>query len=195
MAQVPLTSVTLLKAIADDATSARWTEFHNAYVPLMRGYLHEHFPSLEADDIIQEALIALVRRLPNYHYTPDEKGHFRNYLIGIVHNKAIDALERDKRERDARKGSRHEQTIRASERPTKDDAWREVVFNVAVDQLMADTSISPRTRAVFQHVALLHEPPDAVAAQFGITRNNVDQIKSRLIDHLAELVAAMSADL
>ena len=37
------------------------------------------------------------------------------------------------------------------------------------------------------------EPPETVAQMFGIERNNVDQIKSRLIARLARLVKAMTA--
>ena len=65
-------------------------------------------------------------------------------------------------------------------------------MHAALDQLMADPSMEPRTREIFRHVALMHEPPESVAAQFGTTRNNVDQIKKRLIDRLAKCVAAMT---
>ena len=60
--------------------------------------MRERFPSLEADDIIQETLVALCRVLPSYRYAPDEKGHFHNYLTGILRNKALRALR--KREQD-----------------------------------------------------------------------------------------------
>ena len=60
--------------------------------------MRERFPSLEADDIIQETLVALCRVLPSYRYAPDEKGHFHNYLTGILRNKALRALL--KREQD-----------------------------------------------------------------------------------------------
>ena len=51
-----------------------------------------------------------------------------------------------------------------------------------------------RTREVFRHVAMLHEPPESVAAAFGITRNNVDQIKRRLVERLQRLVSAMTEE-
>jgi len=58
---------------------------------------------------------------------------------------------------------------------------------------MANPAINPTTREVFRHVALMHEPSAHVAAAFGMTRDNVDQIKSRMIARLAKLVRSMTA--
>ena len=65
MPSIPPTSVTLLKAISDGTASARWTDFYRRYEPAMRGFLHERFPSVEADDVIQEAMLALTKALPD----------------------------------------------------------------------------------------------------------------------------------
>ena len=75
MAEIPTTSTTLLRDIAKDAQHIRWDEFVVRYRPMMEAFLHERFPSVEADDIIQETLIALCRILPSYRYAPDEKGN------------------------------------------------------------------------------------------------------------------------
>ena len=98
MAQIPTTSTTLLRDLAQDAQHARWGEFVARYRPMMEAFMRERFPSLEADDIIQETLVALCRVLPSYRYAPDEKGHFHNYLTGILRNKALRVLRQ--RERD-----------------------------------------------------------------------------------------------
>jgi len=45
----PETSTTLLRDIASSAENARWGEFCARYEPMMRGYLREHFPYVEAD--------------------------------------------------------------------------------------------------------------------------------------------------
>ena len=66
-------------------------------------------------------------------------------------------------------------------------------MEAAVEQLMADPSINPRTREIFRHVAMQHEPASDVAQLFGVSRNNVDQVKNRLIRRLSEMVAAMTA--
>ena len=62
--------------------------------------MSERFPSLEADDIIQETLVALCRVLPSYRYAPDEKWRFHNYLTGILRNKALRMLRNEERQRE-----------------------------------------------------------------------------------------------
>ena len=76
--------------------------------------------------------------------------------------------------------------------PLADDkAWRESLLEIALQQLLADSSIHERTRIVFARVAVNGEKPDDVAAAFGIERNAVDQMKSRMMARLKELVAAL----
>ena len=102
MSQIPVTSTTLLREISGDALHARWGEFVARYRPMMEAFLRERFPRLEADDIVQETLAALVPVLPRHRYVPDETGHFRNYLTGILRNKALKHCARRVRESAAR---------------------------------------------------------------------------------------------
>ena len=191
---IPKTSVTLLKALASETASVRWTEFFRRYEELMRAFLAKWYPAIDADDVIQETMLALTRCLPNYHYVPDQNGHFRSYLTGIVKHKAEDAMRRQAREAGKRTGFATLGSPVAPPAPAAtddDEQWKMSAMHAAVDQMMVDPSLEPRTREIFRHVALMHEPPESVAAQFGTTRNNVDQIKKRLVDRLARSVAAM----
>ena len=190
VSQIPTTSISLLKDLASGAASARWTEFYRVYEKPMRGFLQSRFPSVEADDAIQETMAALARALPDYHCTPDVKRHFRNYLMGILKHKAADILKRQSRESNARAALHDEPS--ADEGAAEEREWRFAAMEAAVEQLMSDPTINARTREVFRHVALQHEPAEAVALQFGITRNNVDQIKKRLIGKLSDLVRLMT---
>ena len=189
----------MLKAISNDASSVRWTEFFSKYEPVMRGFLRAKFPSVEQDDAIQDTMVALMKALPDYHYTPDDNGHFRNYLIGILSHKASDILRRNAKQasiRDKLKVNRHAEPPAQGDRGFDDyDEWKTAAMETAVDQLMSDQRINPATREVFRHVALMHEKPDDVARQFGISRNNVDQIKKRMIEKLANMIQAMTAGL
>ena len=198
MPAIPKTSVSLLEALSGDASSVRWTEFYNKYEGPMRAFLQAHFPTVEADDVIQETLIALVKCLPNYRYVPDEHGYFHNYLMGIVKHKALDIVRRQAARSVIRSQLEKEEQERIKRFQAPNDeaeeaAWQNAVKEAALEQLLADDSISLATREVFRHVALMHEPPMKVASQFGITRNNVDQIKARLIARLKDLIADMTA--
>ena len=98
MAEIPTTSTTLLRDIAHDSQHARWSEFVARYRPMMEAFLRERFPTLEADDIIQDTLVAVCAALPFYRYVPDEKGLFHNYLTGILRNKALRQFHKDQRQ-------------------------------------------------------------------------------------------------
>jgi len=185
----PETSTTLLRDLARDSQHARWTEFVARYRPMMEAYMRERFPSVEADDVIQETLIALGRVLPNYRYAPDEKGRFRNYLTGILRNKAMRQLRDDSRRAEiaaAAELSRPQDAATA-----EDQSWREAVFALALGQFLADDSVADRTKRIFERVALNGEPPEVVAASFKMKRHAVDQAKSRALARLREIVKSL----
>ena len=198
---IPETSTTLLREISSDSDNVRWPEFVSRYRPMMTAYLKAHFPAVDADDMAQETLIALVKKLPLYVYAPDAKGHFRNYLIGIVRFKAIEQLKRHKRDADLKSALETKAQLNweyESQSYSVDlRDWKHEAFEAALAQFMADKSISTRDKEIFRRVALLDESPEDVAAIFAIKRNNVDQIKSRMTKKLKELAllyAGISGD-
>ena len=188
---VPATSVSLLKVLGEDPQSPRWTEFFTKYESTMRGYLFKYFPTVDADEVINDTLLALVKKLPVYTYDPDTKGHFRNYLIGIVRYKAIEQLKRNRRdvelkealEMKAQLDWEYERQMYSVD--LRD--WQREAYEAALAQFMADSAFSNRDKQIFRHVVLGGESPESVATIFGITRNNVNQIKSRMVAKLKEL--------
>ena len=206
MAAIPTTSTTLLRDLAQDSQHARWGEFVARYRPMMEAFMRERFPTLEADDVIQETLIELIRVFPIYHYSPKEKGHFHNYLTGILRHRALRMMGEEQRRAKLAEEMRRvsapvkttadrEDNVGRAACPqaaeTDDEEWRHSLLEIALQQLLADESIHERTRLVFARVAVNGEKPDEVAAAFGITRNAVDQMKSRMMARLKELVAAL----
>lgn len=190
---MPSTSVTLLKALAGEAPNVRWAEFVGRYEEVMRSYVARFFPAVDADDVLQNVFVSLMKALPEYRYMPDEKGHFRNYLLGVVKHKALDAVRKSAAESRKREGYAIEWRCSAARCQEEDGEWRDSLMHVALDQMMLDESISPRNREVFRHLVLMGEPPELVAADFGITRGNVDVIKNRLVARLKAMVGAMLA--
>ena len=188
---VPATSVSLLKVLGEDPLSPRWTEFFNKYKSTMEGYLFKYFPMVDAAEAINETLLALVKKLPVYTYDPDTKGHFRNYLIGIVRYKAIEQLKKNRRDAElkaaleakAQLDWEYERQMYSVD--LRD--WQREAYEAALAQFMADPAFSNRDKQIYRRVALGGESPESVATLFGITRNNVNQIKSRMVARLKEL--------
>ena len=84
-----------------------------------------------------------------------------------------------------------QQTTVAPDESERED-WRISAYEVALQQLLASTRFSERTRQIFVRTALKGEDPASVATLFGTTRNNVDQIKSRLTSELRELATRLA---
>ena len=156
----------------------------------MESFLAERFPEVDAEEVMQETLIVLVRKLPNYRYAPDTKGHFGNYLLGILKNKAREELKRRARAIRAEEAAKDPVATLQVSSPSEDVEarnWRFAAYEVALQQLLADPRHSERTRQIFIRTALKGESPVSVAALFGTTRNNVDQTKNRITVELKEL--------
>lgn len=208
MASIPATSTTLLRDLANDSQHARWAEFVTRYRSMMEAFMRERFPSLDADDVIQETLIAVCTALPSYRYVPEEKGYFHNYLTGILRNKALRQLHKEQRQAEiademrrsrgdvpqcmanggrARSPSVSQGVIQGDD----EQSWRVTLVEIALQQLMSDESIQSRTRQVFLRVVVNGEKPEAVAAAFGITCNGVYLIKNRMMPRLQKIVAAL----
>ena len=180
---------------------------------MMETFLRERFPSVEADDVIQETFLALWKVLPSYHYEPDEKGHFRNYLTGILRNKALRQLRKERKEAvvadelrragsiaPCQAGTGTHSAITESGRagsllPAADDesSWREAIFEIALHLFLADKSVADRTKRIFERTALNGESPETVAAAFKMTRHAVDQAKSRAMARLRTLVKELES--
>lgn len=191
MANVPDTSTTLLRDVAGSADNPRWGEFVARYRPVLEAFMAERFPSLDADELIQETFVAIARVLPNYRYVPEEKGHFHNFLTGILHHKALNALRSDRRREELQQKYAVEMQ---SQQQTTDDGqrlWRETLYEIALQQLMANPDIAARNKRIFVRTAIKGEKPETVAASLSISRDVVDQTKKRMLDRLRAIVDSL----
>lgn len=190
MATIPETSISLLRSLSVGADNERWLEFFRRYEEPMRAFLNEdRFRGVDADDVIQEVLMSLSKALPRFLLTEDRKGHFRNYLMGIVKHKAQDMLRKEAREKKLKGDFKDDGGIFRNETEYKE--WQYSRMEVALEQLLSDDTINSRTREVFRRLVEFHEKPEQVAEAFALTRNNVDQIKKRMIERLAKIISLM----
>ena len=153
--------------------------------------MYEHFPMVDADDAIQETLIALIKVFPVYRYSPEETGAFHNYLTGILRHRALRVIDGESRRLNREQKYQEIAEVSSFEDGKDGSSWRESVLEISLQQLLADESISERTKQVFVRVAVNGEKPESVAESFGITRNAVDQMKARMKNRLCELADAL----
>ena len=176
------TTETLLKGLAAGDQN-RWARFYRDYAPwiesllLKRGLSHE-----DAEEIVHDTLVELVKIMPTYKYDKTHKGAFHSLLFKIAQNKAIDRLRKIKAEAERLVAFAAEPLA-----PSGED-WRRETFNMALRRVFADPAIGEASKIAFRRFVLLGESTETVARDLGISENNLYQIKNRLKKRIAEEV-------
>src|SRR5262245_14362049 len=86
------TSLTLIGRLCEPGDEQAWAQFVALYGPLLRAWVRPHCgQDSDADDIIQEVLVVVVRRLPEFAHSR-RMGAFRTWLKTVAKNKLRDYL-------------------------------------------------------------------------------------------------------
>ena len=200
MSAFPVTSVTLIqkiKTLAPGEDGAAWVRFWDAYSGAIRTFAARKGGEENADDIVMTVLGKLVEVLRSGRYAPD-KGAFHSYLATMILNE-VHMMHRREAVRKADKrvsldaplgndssGEDGEQTLAdalPAEMPAPeaiDEDWRQAILASAVDHVLNKTALSKRDREVYRDYAQEERPVEEVAAKYGISRNSVSQIKTRI---------------
>ena len=207
-ASFPVTSVTLIakiKNLAPGEDSAVWVRFWDTYQGAIRAFAALKGGEQNADDIVMTVLGKLVDVLRNGQYTP-EKGSFHSYLATMIVNEVHMAHRKDVVRQvdkripiDAPVGGDEGKTIAdvlAGEDASPealDDDWRKAVLAAAREHVLMHTALSDRDRQVYRAYALEGEDIGEVAERFGLSRNSVSQIKTRIEKRIIAAGQAMIA--
>ena len=208
MSAFPVTSVTLIakiKNLAPGEDSAAWVRFWDTYQGAIRAFAALKGGEQNADDIVMTVLGKLVDVLRNGQYTP-EKGSFHSYLATMIVNEVHMAHRKDVVRQvdkripiDAPVGGDEGKTVAdvlagADASPEAlDDDWRKAVLAAAREHVLMHTALSDRDRQVYRAYALEGEDIGEVAKKFGLSRNSVSQIKTRIEKRIIAAGQAMIA--
>ena len=193
MSTFPVTSVTLIAKIKNLEDSAAWVRFWDTYQGAIRAFAALKGGEQNADDIVMQVLGKLVDVLRSGQYTPD-KGKFHSYLATMIVNEVHMAHRKDVvRQKDKsipidspvggdEGGKTVADTLAAqSGSPDElDDDWRKAVLASAREHVLMHTALSDRDRQVYRAYAMEGEDIGEVAKKFGLSRNSVSQIKTRI---------------
>ena len=179
-----------------------WEEFYQRYwEPIVRYAQKLGLRDSEAQDVLQETMIALMRILPGFQYDPG-RGKFRNFLLTIVHRKALAGLRRTARhpeisleETQEEGGGGLRERLAAAPESTAaadEERWRQCLIARALRIVREDPEVDTKTFQVFQGYVVEGRPCAEVARQFGEKENNVYQIKNRLLRRLRQEVALLA---
>lgn len=193
------TRQTLLERLRDPSAERAWEEFYAIYGGVILAYARKlGLDDAGAKDALQETMIALIRVLPTFRYDRG-KGLFRNFLLTIVHRRALQALRRRtrdlSREVSLDEDRDEEGTSRLDRAPDPgakapsaemDERWREAVLAEALRRLEGDPRIKPKNLEAFRAYAIEGQPAEEVARRFKMKENALYAIKNRMIARLAE---------
>ena len=183
------TSISLLERVRERGDEGSWRTLVEIYTPLIRGWLQRH-AGLDGDseDVIQEVLVVVVRRIPEFHREP-RVGAFRAWLRAITVNCLRDAWKARRRVKPAA-DSRIDELLQQLADPDSglSRVWDEEHDRHVTQRLLQIIrgEFSEKTWLAFQRFALTDEPAETVAAELGMTVNAVFIAKSRVLTKLRE---------
>lgn len=196
MSAFPVTSVTLIakiKNLSPGEDSAAWVRFWDTYQGAIRTFAALKGGEENADDIVMQVLGKLVDVLRSGQYTP-EKGKFHSYLATMIVNEVHMAHRKDVvRQKDKSipidspvgggdggKTVADTLVVQGGTPEDLDEDWRKAVLASAREHVLMHTALSDRDRQVYRAYAVEGEDIGVVARKFGLSRNSVSQIKTRI---------------
>ena len=201
MAKFPDTPVSLLVRIASEKTGIRdeaaWTRLFELYAPVIRAFAEERGAGGEEEDVVQEIFMKLAAVLGEGRVKiGGDAGKFRRYLATLIRNELVSRWRRRQARGDGVTMSIDSHAAGAdpavdSETAALIDAkWRLARRQAAVEWALTKTALSAQSKAVYREYAIKGRPIGEVAAEFGISRNSVSQIKTRV----ERMIAAVEAE-
>jgi RNA polymerase sigma-70 factor (ECF subfamily) len=189
------TSASLLDRLRSDPDAASWQRLVDLYTPLIQSWLQRHAaPPQDGDDLVQEVLTVVVRRLPEFQREP-RTGAFRCWLRTITVN-CLREYWRARRKRPQATGDTGFQDLLTQlEDPQSDLSreWDAEHDRHVTERLMRliEPQFERRTWQAFQRVALENVPAADVAAELGISVNAVLISKSRVLARFRQEAAGL----
>jgi RNA polymerase sigma-70 factor (ECF subfamily) len=182
---MPPTSASLLDRLRLDPNPEAWARLVTIYTPLIHSWLRRHAVLLsDADDVMQEVLTVVVRKLPDFHYRR-RPGAFRRWLRTITVNCLRD-FWRTRRNRPLATGG--DMVARVLDQLEDPDSDLSRQWDREHDQHLTRALLerirprfAPRTWTAFHRVVLEGASPDEVARELGLTVNAVFIAKSRVL--------------
>ena len=201
MANFPDTPVSLLVRLASDRTGIRdeagWTRLFELYAPAIKAFAEERGGEGESEDVVQEIFMRLAEVLREGRVkVGGDAGKFRRYLATLVRNELVSRWRRrTARGEDVRvsfddPGAGIEVSVDSDAATIVDVKWRLARRKAAEEWVLTKTALSAQSKAVYRAYVLDERPIGEVAAEFGIPRNSVSQIKTRV----ERLIAAIETE-
>ncbi len=183
------TSISLLERLRRPGEREAWDRFVELYTPLLfRWACRMGLPEADAADLVQDVLLVLVQKLPEFVY--DRHGSFRAWLRTITANKWRDRCRR----RSAPGANARPADLSGLPAPQDPDAlgeaeYRQYLARRAMELMQSE--FQPATWKACWETAVCGRPAAQVAAELGVSVDAVYAAKSRVLRRLRALLAGL----
>ena len=182
------TRSSVIKAVADTENEAAWQRLFDLYAGFVFSITRaKGLNDADADDIVQVVFSDLARNLPTFKYDR-AKGRFRSYLAGLVHWRVMDRRKAGKRDMELMASFEEEAkaTASADDETFEEREWQAAALEEALRRIKPD--VNPEHYAAFVASAIEGQDTAAVTRLYGISSDNLYQIRKRLTAKLRETV-------
>ena len=199
------TRASLLRRLRDLADSDSWRTFFETYWRLLYHVaLKAGLNDAEAQDVVQETVIAVARQMPDFRYEP-ANGSFKQWLLLITRRRILDHLRRKYRTAGGIRAVADETGKTpenlASSAPTPDAAidaaweeeWRENIYQTALARVRE--RVHPKSFQAFDYCVLQGVSAREAGRLLGLNAAQVYMAKHRVSSSLKRAVADLEAEL
>ena len=183
------TRSSVIQAVADTENEAAWNRLFDLYAGFVYSIARSKgLNDADADDVVQMVFVDLARNMPTFKYDR-EKGRFRSYLAGLVHWRVMDRLKAGKRDAELKESFLEEAmaSAAAEDEGFAEREWQAAALEEALRRIKPD--VRPEHYAAFVASAVEGQDTEAVMRLYGLSRDNLYQIRKRLTAKLRETVA------
>lgn len=186
------TQSTLLDRVRDPADASAWREFYGLYAPLLYRFARARGLSRQdAEEIRDECLAVLARKLPTFDYARD-RGGFKNWLWTMVVRKVIDQA-RKRRDVSAKTSVlRRVKTREPSPEEVWEKHWLREHLKYCVDRVRGD--VSEQNYAAFRMLMLEEATVPEICKKLGVNRNQVYKAKARVLQRVREQMLELGVE-
>jgi RNA polymerase sigma-70 factor (ECF subfamily) len=182
------TSASLLQRLREPDAHEAWDRFVELYTPLLYFWVCQTgLQAAEAGDVVQDVLVVLLQRLPEFGY---ERGRsFRNWLWTITKNKCRERARRESLRCGEPLGELTDAHQPEPGHELAEAEYRSLVVRQAL-QLMKRDFPEKTWKACWENV-VEGRPAAEVAKELGVSVNLVYVAKFRVLHHLRHELAEL----
>jgi RNA polymerase sigma factor (sigma-70 family) len=197
------TRASLINRLKNWQDNTSWQDFFRIYWKLIYGVARKAgLTDVEAQDVVQETLISVAKHMPTFNYDPSI-GSFKAWLLNMTRWRIIGQFRKRQPQAEYRlqgtDSTRRTDAAEAVADPNAPDLsevweadWQANLLAAAMEDLKR--RIDPQRFQIFDFYVNKEWPPEKVAERFGVSVDQVYQIKHRLTATLRDEVIRLEKE-